>query len=75
MLCPSGATQSTVSAPRVQPGTLPEVTCGEYKVKLWFAPDDHSYRGYDGYYHDSPPPEYYDNEPPYHYGGGGNPEY
>lgn len=73
MLCTSGATPSTVGAPRVS-GALPTVTCGEYKNKLWFAPDDHSYYGYDGNYHD-PLPEYYDNEPPYYYGDGGGPEY
>jgi hypothetical protein len=72
VLCPEGANPSTVSAPSVQSVTaLPRVTCGAYKVKLWFAPGDHSYRGYDGTYQD-PADVYYQERPPYFYDG---PEY
>jgi hypothetical protein len=50
ILCPEGVTD-VMPAPDVPAnGPLPTARCGEYKLKLFWAPEEAPYEGYDGTY-------------------------
>lgn len=50
VLCPKDAEPAIATVPTVGRGALPLVKCGQMRLKLWWAPKDGHYKGYDGTY-------------------------
>jgi hypothetical protein len=53
ILCPKNPTNEPTgitTVPTVGDHAVPIVKCGQMRVKLWYAPHEGYYRGYDGVY-------------------------